>query len=219
MTILRIKYLNVQQGIDLAEVIGLFEKENIGYEPVACLNWKEYPYFPEVVFRMAYSSAEMFLQFQVKEKYIRATCQPGDENCKPWEDSCVEFFISSGNEGEYYNFEFNCIGYCHIGKGKERAGRNRFSQEESSVVRVWSSLGNRPFGERTGYFEWMLMATIPFSIFGIGSSVFIESNNVKGNFYKCGDKLTEPHFLSWNPIDTKEPDFHRPEYFGEIHFL
>ncbi|WP_449033796.1 carbohydrate-binding family 9-like protein, partial [Prevotella sp.] len=27
------------------------------------------------------------------------------------------------------------------------------------------------------------------------------------------------HFLSWNPIDLPAPDFHRPDFFGEIRFL
>ena len=34
------------------------------------------------------------------------------------------------------------------------------------------------------------------------------------NLYKCGDNLSHPHFLSWQPIDTPQPDFHRPEFFA-----
>ena len=40
----------------------------------------------------------------------------------------------------------------------------------------------------------------------------------KGNFYKCGDMLSKPHFLSWNPIDTPSPDFHVPASFGLLTF-
>ena len=39
---------------------------------------------------------------------------------------------------------------------------------------------------------------------------------VRGNFYKCGDKTAHPHFVSWNPVGTPSPDFHRPEFFGEL---
>ena len=35
-------------------------------------------------------------------------------------------------------------------------------------------------------------------------------------FYKCGDKTAHPHFLSWNPVGTPAPDFHRPDFFGEL---
>ncbi|MDE6269894.1 MAG: hypothetical protein K2M12_03440, partial [Muribaculaceae bacterium] len=41
---------------------------------------------------------------------------------------------------------------------------------------------------------------------------------LRANFYKCGDLLSTPHFLSWNRVDTPHPDFHRPEYFGAIKF-
>ncbi len=37
-----------------------------------------------------------------------------------------------------------------------------------------------------------------------------------GNFYKCADRTSSPHFLSWAPISTPEPDFHRPEFFSKI---
>ena len=39
-----------------------------------------------------------------------------------------------------------------------------------------------------------------------------------GNFYKCGDLLQVPHFLSWNPIQLPKPCFHCPEFFGELIF-
>ena len=42
---------------------------------------------------------------------------------------------------------------------------------------------------------------------------------MRANFYKCGDKTLQPHFLSWSPIHSEKPDFHRPEDFGIINFL
>ena len=36
------------------------------------------------------------------------------------------------------------------------------------------------------------------------------------NFYKCGDETETVHYGCWSPIETPEPDFHRPEYFGRI---
>ena len=38
------------------------------------------------------------------------------------------------------------------------------------------------------------------------------------NLYKCGYNLSHPHFLSWRPIRTEKPYFHRPEFFGEVTF-
>ena len=41
---------------------------------------------------------------------------------------------------------------------------------------------------------------------------------MKGNFYKCGDHLSVPHFLSFAPIGVPKPDFHRPEFFCTLEF-
>ncbi|MDR1556412.1 MAG: hypothetical protein LBS88_05185, partial [Tannerellaceae bacterium] len=35
---------------------------------------------------------------------------------------------------------------------------------------------------------------------------------------KCADDTDTPHYLSWNPIAVSAPDFHRPDFFGEIYF-
>jgi hypothetical protein len=40
----------------------------------------------------------------------------------------------------------------------------------------------------------------------------------KANFYKCGDGLTVPHFVTWAPISTEKPDYHRPEFFDWLEF-
>jgi hypothetical protein len=41
---------------------------------------------------------------------------------------------------------------------------------------------------------------------------------IRANFYKCGDSTAVPHYLSWSHIATETPDFHRPEFFGELYF-
>ena len=40
----------------------------------------------------------------------------------------------------------------------------------------------------------------------------------RANLFKCGDDLSHPHFLSWRPIRTEKPNFHRPEFFDHIKF-
>jgi hypothetical protein len=37
------------------------------------------------------------------------------------------------------------------------------------------------------------------------------------NFYRCGGR-TEPQYAVWHNIDVSEPDYHRPEHFGELVF-
>ena len=43
-----------------------------------------------------------------------------------------------------------------------------------------------------------------------------EGTVIRANFYKCGDKMQYQHYGMWNEYHVEKPDFHRPEYFGEI---
>ena len=60
---------------------------------------------------------------------------------------------------------------------------------------------------------WSLELELPFALFCEGPGV---PERLQCNFYKCGDKTDTPHFLSWNPVEVASPDFHRPEFFGEL---
>mgnify|MGYP005710325143 CR=1 FL=1 len=63
----------------------------------------------------------MFLKFYVNENHILA--RRSSANTATHKDSCVEFFIDPIGDGNYYNFEFNCIGTTHLAyglKGHER---------------------------------------------------------------------------------------------------
>ncbi|MBP5277596.1 MAG: hypothetical protein J6Z18_03800, partial [Prevotella sp.] len=46
----------------------------------------------------------------------------------------------------------------------------------------------------------------------------ISGMSFRANFYKCGDLLPKPHFLSWNAVEIPQPDFHRPDQFGKVTF-
>ena len=49
-----------------------------------------------------------------------------------------------------------------------------------------------------------------------GRKDFATGDIIKGNFYKCGDDTEYPHFGMWSPVELPAPDFHRPEFFGEL---
>ena len=40
---------------------------------------------------------------------------------------------------------------------------------------------------------------------------------LRANFYKCGDDTAQPHYIAWNAVDHPTPNFHLPQYFGELH--
>lgn len=181
------------------------------------INWKGFDYKPDVRFAVAYSDTEIFLKYYVKEDYFKAEMTEPNQNV--YEDSCVEFFVSPEKDGLYYNFEFNAIGTCLLGSGHGRVDSRRADPAHIAKLRKYSSLGNRTAGESTGDFTWDLTVAIPFEVFFHHNIKDLKGKSFRANFYKCGDKLSVPHYVSWNPIGTESPDFHRPEYFGEVRFL
>ena len=61
--------------------------------PVACCNWPaEFPYAPEVSFRMFHTGDWLMLRFDVAERYTAALAT--EDNGEVWTDSCAEFFIA-----------------------------------------------------------------------------------------------------------------------------
>lgn len=166
-------------------------------------------------FSLAHDENNIILKFTVRESNIKARYTNFNEPV--WNDSCVEFFISFNKEN-YYNFEFNCIGNALGGHGSGKTNRVAIEETLLKNIKIKPSLGfnkieiiNRPT-------DWTLEVIIPKETFchdKIDSFVGMKAN---GNFYKCGDEQVKPHFLSWTPILSEQPNFHLPEFFGEIEF-
>jgi len=185
------------------------------YHSIDFLNWKDFLYKPEVTFQITHSKDAINLNYKVKEKYIlaRETRTNGDV----YKDSCVEFFISFDGKS-YYNFEFSCIGAIHLAYGPGRGNRKFVDAEKIKAIEIHSSLGDQPFKEKTGDFDWELTVKIPVSCLAFDNIKNLSGIKATANFYKCGDGTSEPHYITWNPVETETPDFHRPEFFGEIIF-
>ncbi len=181
------------------------------------LNWEGYNYKPDVSLAIAYSDKEIFLKYFVTENYFKA--EKTDSNEMVCEDSCVEFFVSPGDDGIYYNMEFNPIGTCLLGVGSDRASSKRVNPEIISKIRRITSAGKDPFKEKTGKYTWTITIAVPFEVFFMHKISDLKGKSFRANFYKCGDKLTVPHYVTWNPVGTKEPDYHQPEYFGMLKFI
>lgn len=192
------------------------ESAGLEVHRIDTLNWPQLSYRPEVKFLIARSGKYLLLKFFVSEKAVRAVNTKSNQPV--YQDSCVEFFIAPDPGGSYLNFEFNAIGVCLSQKGFDRGSRSFLDPDQISLIRTWPSLGRQPFEERYDLPDWSLLVAIPLQIlFGPGE-IDLHGRSVHANFYKCGDKLSDPHYLSWNPIGTDEPDFHRPEYFGLLEF-
>lgn len=174
--------------------------------------WKaEFPYTPQAKFQIAYDQNGIYLHYDIDEEFVKGEFIRPNENI--WEDSCVEFFVSFDGRKTYYNLEFNVLGTGLIGYGTaEKSSRNRLSAEEILTVDATSQIKTV-----NGRKNWKQILIIPFALFGL-TIADIEGKTLAANFYKCGDGLPNPHFLAWNTIKNSKPNFHLPEFFGEIIF-
>lgn len=165
---------------------------------------------PEVFFSIAHNHRSVLLKFYVEEKEIRACVT--QTNGAVWEDSCVEFFISPDGTG-YYNFEFNCLGTVHAAFGESRNGRRLLPEQLLKKIGTHTRLT-----KKEDQYYWEILAAIPIEAFAFHSLQSLDGMIGKANFYKCGDGLSHPHYLSWSIIRVERPNFHLPEFFGEIRF-
>lgn len=209
---LAVPFLPLQAEDDLAAVASLLrgvQKHTLSHAP-----WAEtYPAKPFVQFAVAFNDHSLYLQYDVEEEFIRAL--HGRANEAVYEDSCVEFFISLDKGETYYNFEFNCIGTVLASYGRSKQDRQFLTEDLLKRVECQSTIrrgASRPF------VAWQLTVIIPTAVFASHPSFSFSSESCTANFYKCGDKLPEPHFLCWSPVQHETPNFHLPLYFGTLAF-
>ncbi|WP_439185408.1 carbohydrate-binding family 9-like protein [Carboxylicivirga taeanensis] len=182
---------------------------------IDCDNW-DYKVDVKVNFGIAYDADNLYLKYKVYELHPKAVCT--EINGPVWEDSCVEFFIAFKDE-EYYNFEFNCIGTQLVGLGVNNKDRKWLDKSLVEKIQTKSSLGTEPIDITDTPTTWEMKIIIPKIIFGDDLSQFEAGQTLKANFYKCGDKQNEMHFLSWNPISHDTPNFHLPGFFGSLELV
>ena len=208
--------LIVASAVEASAVPALMNEANIEWNSIDCINWQEYPYQPDVKFRVAHTGDAVLLHYQVTEASVRAVAAHDDG--KIWEDACVEFFVSPEGNDYYYNLECNCVGKLLLHGGPAGGVRPTVSDEALKSIKRWASLGTEPFEERVGECTWEIALVVPASALANHSIESLNGKTMRANFYKCGDKLQTPHYLSWSPIDLPKPKFHCPEFFGKVVF-
>ena len=203
---------------EAADIPSAFAAAKVPYNVLGTLNWPEtYPYKPQVSFALAHCSDAILLHYKVSEQSVLAHCSFDRESI--WQDSCVEFFLSpEPGDGLYYNFEFNCIGRMYACVGPDRNKRNFLPDSAFCAVQRYATLGGNPFEQRKGGYDWELSVVIPVRCLTAHDIKKLDGRRMKGNFYKCGDHLSVPHFVSFAPIGVPKPDFHRPEFFCTLEF-
>ena len=208
MKTLRIPLLASLEGTDLDTAL---ELEGARFSVDQC-NWPDkFPYAPFCCGRMARTEDSLVVDFRVSGLDLRV--QNLEDGGHSWEDSCCELFLQRPGAAEYVNFEVNAAGKMTAARGTGRVDRKSLTPEEfGQIVRMASIEGPQDYAG--GVWTWRVILLIPFELIGLDPENLPES--LRGNIYKCGDLTAHPHFLSWAPVGTPAPDFHRPEYFGEF---
>ena len=178
-------------------------------------------HFPETRARLKYDEDHIYVVFQVQDRFVKAIAT--ETNGRVYEDSCVEFFFSPGEDIDrgYFNFEANCKGiYLFQYHPKNDGSKGSFTEKEYNQITISHSLDRDAEVESTEPETWTLEYKIPFSILSKYIPVVMPKPGVvwRANFYKCADKTSHPHWLTWAPVEHPTPNFHLPEYFGRLTF-
>ncbi len=176
---------------------------------------------PETKVKIQYDNDYIYVIFHVKDCYIRSVAS--EVNDDVWKDSCVEFFFSPspGNPDIYINLEANCCGVIlaqrHTGP---RQNSRFFDIEDCTNIQIATTFTEPIYKEITTPTEWTLEYAVPFDLIAKYTDISRPESGVKwnANFYKCADDCSYPHWITWSPIATKQPDFHQPGYFGILEF-
>lgn len=171
---------------------------------------------PETRFYVLHDGKALYVQFCVRDAHVRSvqTAYQGPV----YTDSCVEFFVQPVKGRGYFNFEINAGGtlLCSYIEDPTRVpgGFVKWTPvavEWGKQVEIRTSLPRVVEPERAA--DWTVRYRIPFTLFECYAGPFTD-NEWRGNFYKCGDGTSHPHWISWSPVSAL--NFHLPDCFGSL---
>lgn len=180
-------------------------------------------HLPKTEAKLAWDDDFIYAIFRVEDRYLRAVAT--EPFGKVWHDSCVEFFFAPQEdltEG-YFNLEINCIGTILM-RHQQNMGEARRAVDTGDLKRIQLATSlprGKPIDpEITEPTVWTLEYAIPWRMLKNYTSVAAPAPGViwRANFYKCADKSSHPHWLTWSKIPLDRPNFHQPQYFGYLEF-
>ncbi len=177
---------------------------------------------PDTRFRIFYEPEALNVLFQVQDRYVKAVASHYQDPV--YQDSCVEFFFCpepTVNQG-YFNLEINCSGTAlfefHPADGKERI---QIHESDFRRLTIASSIDGLVEQEIATPVSWNAAFRLPWKMLASYTEVTKpEPGSVwRGNFHKCADRTSHPHWLTWAPVDHPTPRFHLPQFFGFLNFI
>lgn len=193
------------------------------WQLIDSLSVDNYPWYTsgakqQTQIKLAATNNTLFLQIIAQDKYSFAK-QTELNHMLICEDSCVEFFFSPNGilGSSYVNLEVNCCGTLHLAYGAGRENRKFITLEAASLINRTASITSPVKFEQEDDSQWLVEVALPFSVIEQLTGEQVNKEKWFANFYRCGGR-TEQQYAVWNAIDVPDPDYHRPEYFGELIF-
>lgn len=171
--------------------------------------WDKNGYKPEVVFELSVNEKGFAMHINVQEADPK---REKTEHLQPvHEDSCVEWFVNFLPEtcDRYFNFEVNANGIMNVAFRKDRYDAQLLSVEDIASLGIKTKILDT---------YWTVSYVVPFTLIQkyIPEYRFYEGMKIRANFYKCGARTEYKHHGIWNLMPLEKPDYHQPDYFGEI---
>ncbi len=183
---------------------------------IACYPWeKSGEGHPESYAAMfAVEGEEIHAVLWSFEENVRCECTKRDDPV--YTDSCLELFLMPvEGDNRYVNFEVNKNGVYLSEIGTCRSDRV-FIKELTGLEPVIDTIRIEENGKKAWGYEIILTESFISDLYKTDFTV--QETTIKGNFYKCAELSESPHFGTFFPVNTEKPDFHRPEFFGDIKF-
>lgn len=172
-------------------------------------------FHPVTEVKMRYDAENIYVIFRVHDRYVRSITT--DINGPVWKDAAVEFFFcpDTSKPDQYFNLEINCGGTALLGFRSKQP-----TPEEIKTIQIAHSLPQTVDPEITDPVTWTLEYRIPLTTLEKYSPITRPARGVKwkANFCKIAENNSNPHYMTWSPINAPKPNFHMPQFFGSIIF-
>ena len=180
------------------------------------------PFRPVVNIKMMYDDKDLFVIFKVRDRFVR--CITNEINGPVWEDSCVEFFFAPDHNfpERYFNLEINCGGtpLMHYNLVPDKNIR-MLEVSDIKKIEIAHSLPQVVEPEIEDQITWTVEYRIPLAIPEKYSEVTCPAPGIewRANFFKISENSSNPHYITWAPVDNPIPNFHLPQFFGKLKFI
>ncbi len=176
---------------------------------------------PVVKAKVLHDARNLYGMFRVEDKYVIAV-QEGFQ-APVCLDSCVEFFFKPSVGKGYFNLEISAsaaylMTYIRDHRRTEDGFEDytKMSAAHGALVKVKTSLQPRVYPEIAEPLTWYAQFQVPMEALEpyCGMIPSLDGVTWKGNFFKCADECSHPHWLTWKPLTAL--NYHLPECFGTL---